>query len=132
MEHQTASNERGNQVKAVTYNVAKEYAEDLGARHVDDGDYSGEHFLQEHLLKMVEQAITDNYVLCLNFDGVTGLPTSFASEAFGGLRREHPEWTASLLEQHVQIEAPMTPKLWPYIVFARHALKSGIAETKKS
>lgn len=112
-----------------TYMVADQFTVDPGARHRDDGDFSGQEFLEDRLLDMVKDAIANDYVLHINFDGVTGLPTSFASEAFGGLRRANPDWSADLLERHVVIEAPTNPKLWPYILFARHALRTGIAPT---
>lgn len=108
------------------YMVAEEFTEDLGARYREDGPYTGEEFLEDYLKKEVAAAIAGGYVLCVNFDGVQGTPTSFLSEAFGGLRRNRL-WSAETLEQHVKIEAPNSPELWPYLQLARHAMKTGTA-----
>lgn len=106
------------------YSVADEFTEDLGARYREDGDFTGEEFRDDYLLKEVEAAIKGGYVLRVNFDGVQGTPTSFLSEAFGGLRWT---WDAETLARTVKIEAPNSPELWPYLELARHAMRTGIA-----
>ncbi|WP_141048345.1 STAS-like domain-containing protein [Aliarcobacter cryaerophilus] len=64
-------------------NIAKDFSDSPGARYYDDGDFSGEQFRDEFLLKYF-----DNYDrIIVNLDGTEGYATSFLEESFGGLAR---------------------------------------------
>lgn len=106
--------------------VAVEFSPDLGGRFIDDGDWSGQLFRDEFLVPRVSDAIRDQEVLTVNFDGVSGLPTSFAEEAFGGLVRARRDWTVDQLRNAIRIEAPNSPKLWAYVQFARDAFEKAL------
>lgn len=109
-----------------TFKVADEFSPDLGGRFIDDGDWSGEFFRENYLVGRVRDAIAASTVLVVDFDGVAGLPTSFAEEAFGGLVRHHPEWEPDRLRATIRIEAPNSPKLWAYVNFARDVFEKAL------
>lgn len=106
------------------YVVADEFTADPGGRFISDGDFSGEEFRERVLVGLVEKAVADNRELHINFDGVTGMPTSFLEEAFGGLFRRRLGLPADQILQLVKVEAPNSPKLWPYVRFAENAMRA--------
>jgi hypothetical protein len=64
-------------------NIAKDFSDSPGARYYDDGDFSGQQFRDEILLKFF-----DTYdEIIVNLDGTEGYATSFLEESFGGLAR---------------------------------------------
>jgi len=69
-------------------NIAKEFSETPGPRARDEGDFSGEAFLEEVLRPAFIQATKDGGVLTIDLDGSEGYATSFLESAFGGLARE--------------------------------------------
>jgi STAS-like domain of unknown function (DUF4325) len=70
-------------------NVAKEFSETPGPRAREEGDWSGEQFLDEILAPKFEQAVREGTTLMVNLDGTEGYATSFLESAFGGLARRH-------------------------------------------
>ncbi|MBP0581472.1 STAS-like domain-containing protein [Labrys sp. LIt4] len=68
-------------------NIARDFTPFPGGRHYEDGPYSGERFLQEHLLPSIRRAEVEGSHVVISIDGVAGLPPSFLEEAFGGLLR---------------------------------------------
>jgi hypothetical protein len=88
-----------------------------------DGDFSGEEFRDDYLIQRFEKALNEGVRLCINFDGVSGMPTSFLEEAFGGLIRRRADLPIKEIESHLRLEAPTSPKLWPYIKFAEDAMR---------
>ena len=69
-------------------NIAKEYTTSPGPRHIDQGEFSGEHFRETLLKPRFSKALEQGEKLIINLDGGYGYPTSFLDEAFGGLARQ--------------------------------------------
>ncbi len=65
--------------------VASEFSDTLGARYKTDGPFSAEEFLENILLPKFKEAISQNYKLLIDLDGVWGYPSSFVSGTFGVL-----------------------------------------------
>lgn len=68
--------------------IAKDFSETPGPRAQDEGDFSGEQFLQEILRPAYIQAVQDGSTLTVDLDGTEGYATSFLEATFGGLARE--------------------------------------------
>lgn len=69
--------------------VATEFTETPGPRSRDEGEYSGQQFLEEHLQPKYEQARLNKESLIIDLDGTDGYATSFLESAFGGLARKY-------------------------------------------
>ena len=69
--------------------ISQEYSETLGARHIEEGDYSGEDFRENFLLPKFLEALENGEQITINLDGGYGNPVSFIEEAFGGLARKY-------------------------------------------
>jgi len=67
--------------------IAKDFSETPGPRSRDEGEFSGEQFLEELLQPRYEQAIGSRDELVIDLDGTEGYATSFLEAAFGGLAR---------------------------------------------
>lgn len=98
--------------------VAERFSRNLGLRYRTDGSWSGTEFLEDVLLPALEKAMRDDDVVVVNFDGVSGTPTSFLEEAFGGVLRRHLDWSLDDVKSILRIEAPQSPRLWPYLQLA--------------
>jgi hypothetical protein len=72
----------------VVIRIAKDFSETPGPRSRDEGDYSGDVFLDEILLPQFTQAKAENRQLLIDLDGTEGYATSFLESAFGGLARK--------------------------------------------
>ncbi len=68
--------------------IAKDFSDSPGARYREDGDFSGQEFLETLLLPKFEKAVEGNYVVLIDLDGVWGYPSSFISGSFGKLSLE--------------------------------------------
>lgn len=64
-------------------NVARDFSPFLGGRIREHGGFSGQEFRETFLAPN----ILSRQGVCVNFNGVIGLPSSFLEEAFGGLVR---------------------------------------------
>ena len=71
--------------------IAREFTKSPGPRYRKDGSLSGQQFLEEILRPRFEEALAASAKLVVNLDGVSGYPTSFLEEAFGGLARLHKQ-----------------------------------------
>lgn len=71
-----------------TITIAKDFSIYPGARHREDGDYSGQEFFED-ILEPKFQSLPENQVLTIDLDGTEGYATSFLDEAFGGLARKY-------------------------------------------
>jgi hypothetical protein len=71
--------------------VARDFSTTPGPRKRQDGQFSGQQFLEDVLRPKFTEAIKSGATLRVNLDGVAGYPTSFLEEAFGGLAREFPQ-----------------------------------------
>ena len=69
-------------------NIAKEFSDTPGPRARDEGDFSGEAFLDDILRPAFLQAKEEGSTLTIDLDGAEGYATSFLESAFGGLARE--------------------------------------------
>lgn len=71
----------------MTIKISTEFSPTPGARHRDEGKYSGEEFRDDLLKRKYDEAKRSGEKLIIDFDGGYGYPTSFLEEAFGGLAR---------------------------------------------
>jgi STAS-like domain of unknown function (DUF4325) len=72
----------------IIINVCKDFTDTPGARHISEGEYSGELFRQKHLEKYFGEPNSKEKIKII-LDGVEGYATSFLEEAFGGLARKY-------------------------------------------
>ena len=68
--------------------VATEFSDTPGPRTREEGDFSGELFLDEFLRPRYQEAVKTGDTLLVDLDGTEGYATSFLESAFGGLSRE--------------------------------------------
>jgi len=69
--------------------IARDFSETPGPRRQDEGDDSGEEFLERCLIPQFEAARAAGRSLWIDLDGTEGYATSFLEEAFGGLARKY-------------------------------------------
>ena len=67
--------------------ISRDFSETPGARHRDEGNFSGEEFRDDLLIKKYNEARAQRQKLTIDLDGGYGYPISFLEEAFGGLAR---------------------------------------------
>jgi hypothetical protein len=67
--------------------ISQDFSQTPGPRSRDEGDFSGEDFLEKLLLPKFEEVIENEGKLLINLDGTDGYATSFLESAFGGLSR---------------------------------------------
>lgn len=65
--------------------IADEFTDSPGARYREDGDFSGQAFLEDILLPAFNEAEENGYKILIDLDGVWGYPSSFISGSFGKL-----------------------------------------------
>lgn len=70
--------------------ISKDFSETPGPRFKEEGDFSGEEFLERILLPAYEQVVNENGNLLIDLDGTEGYATSFLESTFGGLARIFP------------------------------------------
>lgn len=85
-------------------NVAEDFTRYPGGRYREDGEHSGEEFRDDVLVPALERARVSGGKVTVVLDGVTGYPSSFLEEAFGGLVREG-HFTAAALKSLLEIRA---------------------------
>ena len=68
--------------------IAKGFSETPGPRARDEGDFSGDQFLEDVLRPAYVQAVKEGSTLIVDLDGTEGYATSFLEATFGGLARE--------------------------------------------
>lgn len=68
--------------------VAKEFTDTPGPRSREEGEHSGQEFLETLLKPKFQQAISQATKLLVDLDQTEGYATSFLEAAFGGLARE--------------------------------------------
>jgi hypothetical protein len=80
--------------------VADDFSTTPGPRTREEGQYSGELFLDTILKQRFEEAVAANGILLVDLDGTEGYATSFLEAAFGGLVRLHkdPEFVLKRLQ----------------------------------
>ena len=67
--------------------ISEDFSPTPGARHRDEGEFSGEQFREDLLVPKYVVAKEKKEKLVIDLDGGYGYPTSFLEEAFGGLAR---------------------------------------------
>jgi hypothetical protein len=88
--------------------VAREFTDTPGPRSREEGEHSGQEFLETLLKPKFQQAISQGTKLLVDLDGTEGYATSFLEAAFGGLAREFgPE---KVLE-HIEFKCDDEPYL---------------------
>jgi len=73
-----------------TIRVSKDFSETPGPRSRDEGEFSGEEFLDKLLLPAYTRVVADGGTLLIDLDGTEGYATSFLEAAFGELARRFP------------------------------------------
>lgn len=67
--------------------VAQEFSPTPGPRYREEGDFSGEEFLEKLLKPKYDEAVAAREILEVDLDGAEGYATSFLEAAFGGLAK---------------------------------------------
>jgi len=94
--------------------IAKDFNSSPAGRYRDYGDFSGERFREDFLLprlKKFERVIVD-------FDGLSGVSSSFLEEAFGGLVHCGYYSPEELLEKLLLVgndDFTIIPLVWKYV-----------------
>jgi STAS-like domain of unknown function (DUF4325) len=100
--------------------VAKDFSETPGPRSRDEGDFSGQQFLEEHLLPQFIKALQENKKLVVDLDGTEGYATSFLESSFGGLARKYdPAEVLRLINFKSDDEPFLIQEIIKYITDAR-------------
>lgn len=100
--------------------VAREFSDTPGPRSRDEGDFSGEQFLEELLKPRYVEARATGAKLLVDLDGTEGYATSFLEAAFGGLARQYEsQGILSVLEFKCDDEPYLKEEITKYIKEAR-------------
>lgn len=100
--------------------ISREFSETPGPRSRDEGEFSGEQFLEELLQPRFEAAVRDGCTLNIDLDGTEGYATSFLEAAFGGLARKYePAQVLSVLHFKCNDEPYLIAEIEKYIREAR-------------
>lgn len=87
--------------------VAEQFHRRPSGRYRTDGPWSGEKFREDYLVPLIQQAISENKKLLINFDNVSMSASSFIHEAFSGLI-VHKHFTKEQLINTLVIESERT------------------------
>lgn len=88
--------------------IAEVFTRTPGPRNQDEGDFSGERFLKEHLEPGFLSAQATSQILLVDLDGAEGYATSFLEAAFGGLARKY---SAAAMLKTLQFKSDEEPYL---------------------
>lgn len=69
-------------------NIAKDFSPYPAGRYRKEGEFTGEAFLNDHLIAKLLLAIYDNKILEIDLNGMHGYPSSFISGSFGKITFE--------------------------------------------
>lgn len=103
----TSRSRKNKRAKAIRVRIA-DHTETPGPRKINEGEFSGEWFLNEILRPKYEEAEKDNATLFIDLDGAIGYPTSFLEEAFGTLSIEKG---AKLVLDRIELKCEDEPYL---------------------
>jgi hypothetical protein len=73
----------------ISISIARDFTDTPGPRFKDEGDFSGQEFLEDVLEPKYLQAVDAKEKLLIDLDGTEGYATSFLEAAFGGLARKY-------------------------------------------
>lgn len=106
--------------------IAKQFSDTPGPRSKDEGDFSGEEFLEKLLMSSYEKSVAEGGKLLVDLDGTEGYATSFLEAAFGGLARKFPpsEVVANLVLKS-EDEPYLIDEIKAYIADARKGVVAG-------
>ncbi len=111
--------------------IAKDFSETPGPRARDEGEFSGEEFLQDILRPAYMRAVQDRSTLTVDLDGTEGYATSFLEATFGGLARE---FDAAEINKVIKFKSDDEPflisEIKGYIADARNTPDAEAALTK--
>lgn len=82
--------------------IATDFSDSPGARYREDGEFSGQAFLEDVLLPAFETAVANNQKLLIDLDGVWGYPSSFISGSFGKLSLDKG---SELVLKHIEFKS---------------------------
>lgn len=100
--------------------IAKDFSVTPGPRRREEGEFSGQEFLEDVLLPRFREALAAGQKLIVDLDGAAGFATSFLEEAFGGLARLHqPSEVLELIEIQCRDEPFLIEEIQGYIREAR-------------
>ena len=86
--------------------ISTEFSRTPGPRSQDEGDFSGQLFLETVLEKRFNSAVADGNRLIVDLDGTEGFATSFLEASFGGLARKYGAETVLKHVEFVSAEEP--------------------------
>ena len=100
--------------------VAKDFSETPGPREREEGEHSGEQFLEELLRPAFMRAVQTGEILVVDLDGTEGYATSFLEAAFGELAREfEPTQILKIIQFKSDDEPFLIDEVKQYIIDAR-------------
>ncbi|MCK5096377.1 MAG: STAS-like domain-containing protein [Candidatus Pacebacteria bacterium] len=82
--------------------IANDFSDSPGARYREDGEYSGQAFLENILLDAFEKAVSGGYKILIDLDRVWGYPSSFISGSFGKLSLDKG---SDLVLKHIEFKS---------------------------
>jgi hypothetical protein len=101
---------------AINLSIARDFSETPGPRSREEGDFSGEEFLEDLLQPAFIKAQKSHEPLVVDLDGVVGYATSFLEAAFGGLARIYEsEDVLKILELTCKDEPSLVDEVKNYI-----------------
>jgi hypothetical protein len=101
-------------------NISKDFSGTPGPRKREEGEFSGEEFLETVLRPRFEAALIGGGILHVNLDGAAGYPTSFLEASFGGLARQFgPQKVLAHLELTCTDEPYLEEEIRKYILEAK-------------
>lgn len=104
----------------ITLKVSRDFTDTPGPRRRDEGDFSGEEFLEKKLKPKYLEAFEKKVKLIIDLDDVEGYGTSFLESAFGGLARIYePKEVLNTLEIVSKDEPLLKQEIENYIKSAR-------------
>jgi hypothetical protein len=104
--------------------VARDFADTPGPRSREEGEHSGEQFLEEVLLPIFEKAVRTDQELTIDLDGTEGYATSFLEASFGGLaRRFDPALVLKFIHFKSDDEPHLVQEVKQYILDAKATSK---------
>jgi hypothetical protein len=91
--------------------IAKDFHPAPAGRYIEDGPNSAQRFRDQILQPRLSEAIKNDSVLIVRFDGMFAVSSSFLEEAFGGLIRSKV-FPIDQLMLHLRIEAGSPAYEW--------------------
>jgi hypothetical protein len=100
--------------------IATDFSETPGSRSREEGEFSGEEFLERCLLPKFKEALDEQASLFIDLDETEGYSTSFLEAAFGGLARIYdPQLVLNRLKFKSLDEPGLPQEIQRYIIEAR-------------